>query len=349
MEPKEAYRVLEDIVTQGFITSKIVIGDKVIALKTITDTEYKYLNLCLSDNRSEREKLVYRLIFSTFMIDGYNLLRDREERIKQAQGLYNALPVSLFNKISKEVEYLYSRFLEASQYFEGFCYTDKSRYLWKSLKYPGSKIGDRLSLNGSEFLGLNNIQHNWFFVNNNLDAEEEYEKQFNLSVMVASSFNPKGANTLSRNFEVKREELKEVRKSIAKYGYDKIRYEKERSIEEWSKPIKSREDIVRELEKQISGVKDKHDLFIENWIKNQQKIAEDSRKKMEAKQELHRKKQDELESVDREPSRLVTPEELRNMKNKDNKGISRTADYDSYQKKQKFIKKVSSVILKSDG
>jgi len=348
MEVKEAYKNLEDIVVKGFLTDSYKVCSNKLVLKTLNELEYSNMEYYLNSD-DNGEYLIYRIIFSTLMLDGYNVLIDRDEKIKLLYDFYNNMPVVDFSKIAKKIDNLHNKYLYSLRYLEGFSYTDRSRYVWKSL-LGNSLATEKLSgIEGTSKLGMNSVQNNWIAINKKLDGEDEYEKDFHLSILVASAFNSKGSSAISRSFDTQKDELQEIRSKIAEYGYDELRYKKERSLDEWSKPIKSRDDIVRELEKQIKGEKDKHDLFIESWIERQKKLAELAKKSVEEKQIQYREKISNLDTSNIEGSRIATPEDISNMNKRSDSGIVRNnLSHENYEKRQAFIKKVSSVVLKSD-
>ena len=100
---------------------------------------------------------------------------------------------------------------------------------------------------------------------------------------------------------------------------------------------------------QIKGKKDKHDLFIEGWLKKQKELAERAKMAVEEKRLEYRESLEKVGDSETEGSRLATPEEIANLGRKDIIGVQRGAfSQETYEKKQAFIKKVSSVVLKSD-
>jgi hypothetical protein len=347
MKVEEAYKCLEDIIMVGFLSSTFNINGKQIALKTLNELEYRNIEY-YTPTRREDEHTIYRLVFSTFMVDGYNTLVNRDKKVKELYCMYQELPVVLFSKLVEKVKSIHNRYLASLKYLEGFSYTNTSRYLWKSLNQNSLASEKLTGIEGTGSLGINSVQNNWVAINKKLDSEEDYERDFNLSVLVASAMNSKGARGISRSYEAQKTELKELRDKIAEYGYDEIRYEKERSLDEWSKPIKSRQDIVRELEKQVKGEKDKHDLFIEEWIEKQKKLAEEAKKSVEEKQVQYRKKMENIDPTKIEGSRIATPEEIEGLSKGSVKGIRReTLSREKFEKQQTFIKKVSSVVLRN--
>jgi len=347
MDVKESYNLLEEIVTKGFLTDIYNIDNKIIVIKTLNEIEYSNVKLFIGDDF--KELAYYELALSTIIFDGYNVLVDRFDRMKELVRYYKNIDVINFSKIQERFKKLHYKYLASLKYLEGFSYTDKSRYYWSFLGEQGLSSEKISGIEGTGSLGLNTVQNNWIVINKKLDQEDKYNVDFNLATFIASSMNSKGARSASKSYEVQRNELLETRKKISEYGYDKARYEKERSIEEWSKPIKSREDMVRELEKQVSGVKDKHDTFIENWIKNQRKLAEAAKENVENRQKDYRNKLENIDESKIEGSRLATPEEIRELDKKNRYGIRTGTDsLEKYNKQQNFVKKVSSVVLKAD-
>jgi hypothetical protein len=347
MEVNEAYDILEKIIVQGFLHDYYDLKGNRVVLKTLNEIEYNNLNFYVGVDSEDRS--IYELVFSTLMIDGINVLSDRDDKIKDVYSMYLDLDTINYDKIRDKVRGLQVKYLKSLKFLEGFCYTDKSRFLWKGIN-SGVLATEKLTgLHGTGNLGINSVQNNWVVVNRRLDSEDEFEKSFNLAILIASSFNSKGSKSVSRSFESQRDELKEVRKGIAKFGYDKLRYEKERSLDGWSMPIKSRSDLVRELDKQIKGEKDKHDLFIEEWLIKQKELAEAASQAVEEKRIKYRESLEVREDINTEGSRLATSEEILRLNDRRNFGIQEeSAVTGSLQEKQAFIKKVSSVVLKSD-
>jgi len=267
MDVKVAYSFIESILTQGFLSLGLKCGDNFIVFKTLTEKEYRNLKYLCPVGDEKLEKII-RLSLSTFMINSENMLINRNDKIEVLKDFYSNLPLMAIKLLLDNITTLHTKYISSLRYFEGFCYTDKSRYLWKTLSNSDPTTCSFSGIEGTENCGMNLVQENWVNINNKFDEEEIYERDFNLSLMISSSMNPKGSKAISISYKNSRDEIEDVRSQIAHYGYDKKRYVEERKASKWSKPIKTREDLVRELEKQIRGEKDHHDLFIEQWVKN---------------------------------------------------------------------------------
>lgn len=344
MEVKEAYGYIEKLITHGFLTVGLDFGGLYIVLKSMNDKEVANLSYYINEEDS-RSDFLYKLCFSTLSISGENILRDRNDRVKEIKEFYRCIPSILIRRIVDAIGDLNKIYIESLNYLEGFCYTSKSRHLWKLWDQDKNIYG----IPGSDQLGINNVQENWIIINKQLDSEEEYDREFNLSVLVASSFNAKGAKTISRNYDFHKKELKELRDEIAKYGYDKKRVEEQTKKDRWTAPVKGREDLVRELYRQMRGEKDKHDLFIDKWVEGQKRKAEDARKQAEERQKTYRKKLEDIDLTQLEDSRPVSVEEIEKIKKSRSKTTSKyMSAYEDSDQEDRFIKKISARVIKND-
>lgn len=348
MKVETAYANLEEIITCGFLSRGIRYKDSVLILKTITDKEYHLLPFYAADEGITA--VLYRLVFSTFMINGYNFLVNRNEIIPNLIDFYEGFSVVGFHSLVQQCNKVYEEYLESLEFLEGFCYTDKSRALWKILsKNKAINVNNYYGIPGTENLGLNTAQESWIIINDQLDAEESYNVQFRLSLMIASSFSGKGAQKIENSYEAHRKELEEVRMDLAKYGYDKKRILKEKEkIKGWSALPKTREDMVRELNREMSGDRDKHDNFIENWIKRQEEQALAVKQEAEMKQKAFRQKlEQDIDFTKFEDSRVATPEEVeRLMKKKEKPGRAKASDpLEKKYSTEDVLKKIGSKII----
>jgi len=204
-----------------------------------------------------------------------------------------------------------------------------------------------LGIEGLDLIGTNNVQDNWKVINQRLDEEDSYQKDFNLTLLIVSSTSSKGARSLQRNYDTNRTELKELRDEIAKYGYDRSRIKEQRK-EKWTAPLQSREDLVRELYRQMDGVKDKHDTFMDTWMSRKREEAAKAKVEVEKKQQEYRKKFEELDLSTVEGSRPVTTEELNNIldKRKQKKAQQYMTSMEDANMRERFIKKVSTRVIR---
>jgi hypothetical protein len=345
----EAYENIEKTITRGFLTTGMTFRGHSFVLKNITDKEYENIGLYRKDGDVLTD-IIYHLAFCTAFIDRKNFLEDRFERIPELAKFYAGTPVAFINKIREGINRINTIYLDSLKFLEGFCYTDRSRYIWKF--FDGRDKDAYFGISGLNNIGLNSVQENWIIVNKRLDEEEAYTRDLNLTLIVASSMNPKGTKVISRNYDFHKKELDELRKDIATFGYDKKRVKEQQAKAEWTAPIKSREDLVRELYRQMEGKKDKHDLFIDDWIKKQQMAADEAKRMAEVRQQEFRRKLNQLDMSQQEESRPISAQELQKvLDSRRNGSTNAPADkymsaFEDHDQRDRFLKKVSATIIR---
>ena len=345
---EQAYDSIEKILLYGFVTVGVSYGDDHFLFKNITDKEYSNLDLYRSSDNLKSDVL-YHLAFCTVFINNRNYLENRFTGVHELVQIYLSLPVAFVVRIRDAIQKLNTEYLAAVKFLEGFCYTDRSRYLWRV--FDVNNRSKYLGIPGLDSVGMNSVQENWTIINKRLDDEDAYGRDLNFALLVASSMNPKGTKVLSRNYDSHRKELEELRDDIAKYGYDRKRVEEQKKEAVWTAPIKSREDLVRELYRQMSGKKDKHDLFIDAWIKQQRDAAERAKEQVEARQQEFRAKLKDIDLSTVEDSKPISTSDLNKIlaQRKTDMAVSTPMVVpDEREDKDRYIRKMSSTIIRSE-
>lgn len=347
MRVSDAYANLERIIIYGFLSVRISYSGHDLLIKNISDKEYQQMQMLCSN----RDRLNFlSLAYSTISIDGYNLLENRNEGIEYAMNLYRKLPSVFVIKVVSAINELNQTYIESLDYLEGFSYSNRSRYLWSVIDPSNRSI--YTGIRGLDVIGINSVAESWIGINKKLDSEEEYGREFNNTLLIVGASNYKSAKMLSKNYENSLNELKELRSEICKYGYDKKRIEENnKKREEWTSPLVSREDLVRELYRQMTGEKDKHDLYIEEWISRQKKKAEMASKNVEERQIAFRKKIEETDLDLLEPSKPISALELNKIldQKKNNKSDNTyMAGKESTERRDRVYKKISTKIIRPE-
>lgn len=346
MKVQEAYNNLEKIITHGFLSVRMEWRGLSILLKSMTDKEYDQMRM-LCDEKDFESSKIYSLCFCTAFLGHNNAFELRKSNFEELVNFYKELPDAFMRKVAGAVREINNKYLESVDYLEGFSYTRKSRYLWKI--FDPMHRSEHTGISGIECTGLNSVQENWIAINKGLDDEDEYEKDLNLHLLTAGSMNSKGANAVQKNFQARKNEMQELREEIARYGYDKKRQEENtKKREQWTAPLKSKEDLVKELERQMKGHKDRHDLFIDEWVRRQSESAERAKEEAERKRRAFR---EQVESVDwehMEESKPVTAEEMERLldKRSERPGAGKyMSAYEDKGKKERVIKKLSTTVI----
>lgn len=282
----EAYNILYNLIFRGFLTGEMSLGKSSFVFKTITEREFNLIKACCGNMSNpgylQRFNMNY-LAHSVFAVDGENILPDRVVRVPLLTSFFSGMPSHLFKYTMGELEKMRSDSFEVLKYIEGFCYTSVSQRLWKSLRGHLPNAEGVTGIPGTSQLGLNVHQESWIYVNQAMDEQDHYDREFSLSLFVASASNPKGAKKSRAQHDSHRKRVEEHRDKLAKEGYIDTR---KWSENRWAAPVDTAEELVAELDRQMKGMKDRHDLFIERHLKRVREEAE--RRAQEAENRIRR-------------------------------------------------------------
>jgi hypothetical protein len=349
MKVKDAYENIERIITFGFLSVRISYNGHDLLIKNISDREYQHMQMLCSNK--DREKFNFlSLAFCTVSIDGISLLEKRNENISKIVELYKNSSALFMLRIVEAINELNQTYTDSINFLEGFSYSPRSRYLWSVIDpYNRSSF---VGMGGIDLIGINSVIENWVSINKRLDEEEEYGSNLNNTLLIVGASNYKSAKMLSKNYEKHVEERKELRDEILKYGHDRKRVEEnEKKRETWTAPLVSREDLVKELYRQMDGKKDKHDLYIDQWIEDQKGRAEAVKQSVIDKQQAFRKKITESDLDLLEPSKPISSQELNKILEQ-NKIRSENRAYmagkEDAETKERVYKKLSTRIIRPE-
>ena len=340
---EEAYHSLADLVYKGFLCLYIGFKDQFLIFKTINEKEYDLIKLYSgpigSPGYTVRFNINY-LVFSLLVLDGENILSQRKERHKEFFEFFSKMPAYFFGTVYKELMGLRQNLFDLNNYLEGFCYTNQSRRMWYNLNkhFPNTEF--LVGIPGIQDLGLNGYQEYWVSINRRLDEEEDYNKQFSLAVLIASANNQKGAKHLRSQHDANSQTVRDKRRKIALEGTTKTI---DWSAEGWAAPVDTAEELVAELERQMHGYKDKHDLFIEKYLQGLKDNSDRIAKEREDEINKHKTERAPMTSS----QRALTPEETKELMSKKSNNLVIVPSEDMATQKQtdRFFSKIGSKII----
>lgn len=342
MTRKEAYQALSDLIYKGFLVSGVNIAGKFFIFKTINDKEFDLMKLSVGkeDSLNSVRFNAFYFAYSVLMIDGKNMLLDREKNISELSDFFLKLPDKIGGKIIEELLSLKTLFVEVYPYIEGFSYTRQSRRDWEILTGLPCNV-EFTGVPGTDKLGLNVCQENWIQTNKVLDSEDKYNHDFSMALLIASASNPKGCKSIRSRHDADIDKVKKKREKIVLEGYS--RKKREWKPDGWAAPVDTAEQLVAELMRQMEGKKDKHDLFIEDHInKVQQEMAD---RKREEEQKLEEYRKNHTGPAITGEQRILSAEEAEKlMKNFNNLSIV-TDEVANEAEKDKYYNKIGSKII----
>jgi len=313
MKVARAYNILTNLIQQGFDAVGLRYHGIYIVLKTLSSKETRLVKYHASEDDTFSMR-VYELAYATFMINGDNFLEDRSSNIKNLVEVYKKATPAFLDVLQGALNELQANAAEATEYLEGYSYTDKSRGYWTSTKGSGLLLESTTGIQGTSSLGINTTQAAWVIRNDIMDGEVKQDRDFGNSLFVASASNPEGVKKTTQSVKNSREMLDTDRAELAMYGNAENRRrivalsQGKDGKNVWTADIGTADSMVAQLDREMQGYRDRHDLFIEKHEKAQtDKIraaqAEDARKAKELRDKI--KNQEVFQG-----HRAVTKEEM---------------------------------------
>ncbi len=348
MLKKEGYKLLSDLIFKGFLVMGVKIAGKYFVFKTVNEREFDQIKLYSGFSHdagyTSRFNLNY-LVSSLLLIDNENVLIRKDYEFKNYYDFFSKLPYIVHLKIIKELLDLRNIAFEAILFVEGFSYTDQSRKKWLFMK-DSPNSASFTGIPGTDKIGINVYQESWILINKMLDAEEQYNKDFSLAILVASANNPKGARTIRGKHDAAFDRADERRKKLARKGTHK---EQSWKPEGWAAPVDTAEELVSELMRQMEGRKDKHDHFIDDYMKKLREQAEDQTRQAEDRlKEIRKRREKEKDIPDiTSDQRILTAEEMQKLNSKDHNNlmIVESEEIATEKDKDRFLSKIGSKVL----
>lgn len=341
MDKSQGYGALEDLVWKGFLLGGVRFKDHLLTFKTINEKEFSMIRtLAGSLSMKENDRFTnYFLVFSLFAVDGEPVLHRRFNLIPDLVRFFDDAPWELTVAITNHLKKMRDTSFESVQFLEGFTYTNRSRSAWRHIKPHLPNEETLTGIPGTSNMGLNVHQENWIYLNSILDEEELYEHDFNMSMLIASASNPKGAKQIRNQHDGQLKNVEDRRKHLAEHG----RAEARKNADGWAAPTETTEELLAELNRQMEGVKDKHDIYIERHLSKMREAAEQRAK--EAEERIRRIREGTENATIVSSQRPVTEEDISRMRS--NKGVD-TVDSEEKAKeedKYSFHRKIGARVL----
>ena len=330
------YQDLEDLLFKGFIPFKINVNGLNLVLKTVNEYEYSKIKLMSGLESDPRYSVFFNinlLFYSIFMVDGINILNVREDHYCDIIDEIKKFPSPFFRVLFSLLEELAKRQNNCSNQVEQYSLGGDSRYNWETRKKYLINSSSLTTIPGTDLLGLSQYQRYWSALNLREDKKESFEQQYGLFKFLASFQDPKSVKKIDAQDKAKKEEDDKRKERLRVIGT-------EEEIQYLSGHADTREGIVKELERQISGDKDQHDLFIESYEK---KIRKEMLMRMHEMSKVRENRKKEMEDMGEEVrsiSKTELEERIKRIKEKKERNM---ASYDSTSEQNSKFYQMSNV------
>jgi hypothetical protein len=347
LDKKQAYEALSDLIFKGFLTTELDLDGELFVFKTVNEREFELIKLLSGspETKGYSDRFnSYFLAYSLIVSQGKNCLEHRDQHIAELLNVMGDIPAMLYRKILENLNTLRKDSYDSLRYLEGFLYTRQSRKTWQSLNGVLPSSTEATGIPGTGSLGLNIFQENWVSVNKSMDVEEQHNRDFYLALMVASASNPKGSRSIRNNHETQAHSIEERREKLARVGFIDT---KDWSEEGWAAPVDTAEELVAELERQMAGKKDRHDIFMEKYLNG---LREEADRRAKAAEERLKKARESYDNVFiMGDQRELTPEETKELMGRKTPTVVSVKDEGEVnpEDQNKFYNKIGKRVLTS--
>ncbi len=264
----EIYKDVEPLLFRGFLHVGAEINGVSFVFKSMNHHEFEMLGLMAptdSTRKGIQKFYAHFLAHGVFMVDGVNVLSDRERHFPEIVKLFESLSEGVNNKIIRHLSEINRRSNRAVILTEAFAIETVSRLRWAQTRGTDLTSMAVTGIQGTQELGMNWAQLTWRAVNHYEDLREQAEREWENAKFVASAMAGKGMSRVhsqdKRRRKREREERIERRDKILRFALLGEPMEKQKGA-----PVlvaRTVEELQNQLEKDLKGEKDWHDMVVD--------------------------------------------------------------------------------------
>lgn len=266
----EIYKDVEPLLFRGFLHVSAEINGVSFVFKSLNHHEFSLLGFMTPQDESHKATQRFYSLFlayGVFMVDGQNILQDRDRWVPQIAELFDSLSEGVKTKVIRHMSEINRRANRAVTLTEAFSMETLSRLRWAQFGSADLTSPAVTGLQGTQDLGMNWAQLTWRAMNHYEDLREQAEREWENAKFVASAMAGKGMNRVhsqdKRRRDKEREERLERRDKILRFA---LLGEPMDTKDRHGAPImvaRTVEELTTQLERDLKGEKDWHDLVIE--------------------------------------------------------------------------------------
>lgn len=266
----EVYRDVDPMLFRGFLTAYARVNDIPFVFKSLNHHEFELLRFsgCF-DGAPDVNSWATLLAYCVFMIDGVNILPERDRWLSKLREIFTALPTEATARVIRHISEVNRRASTAVYLTEAYAMETISRYRWLQLKRLDLSSVAVTGVNGTQWLGLNTAQLVWRAVNHIEDRNEAIERDWEHAKFVGSCMAGKGIakvyNQDARRRRQEREERMTRKDKILRKWV--LGEEVQDGVVQGPGVImavpRTVEELTTQLERDIRGEKDWHDRVVE--------------------------------------------------------------------------------------
>jgi hypothetical protein len=284
----EVYKDVEPLLFRGFLTISAQINEINFVFKSLNQHEMDLLRFMMPDNKASASSDFWNLFLAhgVFMVNGVNVLPERERHIQKIAGTFRDMPVAVRNKIVWHLGEINRRASNAVILTECYATERYSRYKWYQLQGLDMTTTAVSGIQGTDRLGLNWAQLIWRALNKIEDINDLQEQSWEHAKFVGSCSAGKGISKVyqqdnDRRTKAKAEQFarkdKLLRQVLSGEKSDE-RVEQGGAVMVTARTV---EDLAAQLEADLRGEKDWHDQVVDAYQKKANDAYKQRRQQLE--------------------------------------------------------------------
>ena len=268
----EVYRDVTPLLTKGFLMQTAEINGVLFVFKSLNHHEFEMVQL-VGGLRPEQQHTQrfwdIFLSYGVFMVDGHNILLDRERNIPEIAKTFSVFPLDAKQRVVRHLSELNRRARVASILTEAYSTESASRYRWSQVSGLDLMSPTLTGIGGTDRVGLNYAQLTWRSLNHYEDLHEQIEREWENAKFIGSCSAGKGIQKIYNQDTDRRRKRREdiVARKDAVIRYALFGEEPAENMQQQGHAVmvhaKTTDELAKQLEASLRGEKDWHDEVIE--------------------------------------------------------------------------------------
>ena len=225
------------------------------------------------------------MAYGVFMIDGQNILSDREVWVPQLEDMFSALPAGAKSKIIQYLSEVNQKASDAVILTEAYQVENYSRYRWNQFKGLDLMSTSCTGIAGTQSLGLNYAQLAWRAINQYEDMKDSAEREWDNAKFIGSCFAGREIRKIysqdkDRRIKERQDKIQRRDKVIRQVVLRESPDEAETRGRYVMKVARTADELAAQLQSSLRGEQDWHDEVVareearrrEQVLERQQKL-----------------------------------------------------------------------------
>jgi hypothetical protein len=257
---------------RGFLVLPAEINSTRFVFKSINQREFELIQLVSGSYSGINGRSLERyyntfLAYGVFMVDGVNILPNRDQYIPLLQETFSKMAPTARGKIIQYLSELNHKATGSVTLTEAYQIEAASRFKWVQYKGLDMMIPSSTGIDGTEKLGINFAQLVWRALNQYEDLKETAEREWDNAKFIGSCFAGKSVQKIyaqdrDRRSKEREERLNRRDQLIRRVILRESPEEVEKSGNYVMIVAKTADELAAQLERDLRGEKDWHDQVV---------------------------------------------------------------------------------------